>query len=317
MNEREEKGAREQAVKRTKAELLKGFDAVENPSDAAQTLDRIERKSAAKDERANDSQTAPTSPRSQADAVANAASVLKPDRAASVLVEAAELSAASAPTAKGMIDQAVIEADSSRSDDLPRGAKRGQKILRDETIRRMSAFDAADAVCFISINHLPHPRWVDAAMSGLSWAMTGGAGWFAVLLCEFALNPRRGREALLGVAPALLLATSSVECGIKPIFCRKRPFISIVQAIVVGRKPGSYSFPSGHSAAAFAGALLMSKHFPRHRNGFFALAITVAFSRIYLGDHYPGDVMSGSAAGALLANLYSRLLRVVGAAFRR
>lgn len=69
---------------------------------------------------------------------------------------------------------------------------------------------------------------------------------------------------------------------------------------------------SGHSAAAFAGAILLAREYPGAARGFFGLAALVAFSRIYLGAHYPGDVVSGSLLGTVLARIYSRLLRKIG-----
>jgi len=100
----------------------------------------------------------------------------------------------------------------------------------------------------------------------------------------------------------------AIKIPIKRYFRRRRPFISIVRAIVVGREPGSYSFPSGHSAAAFAGATLLQACYPRGRWLFFAIALLVAFSRVYLGAHYPGDVLSGGVAGGALAKLYRTLI---------
>jgi undecaprenyl-diphosphatase len=82
------------------------------------------------------------------------------------------------------------------------------------------------------------------------------------------------------VAPALWLATATVEHPIKKWFRRRRRFIHLIEAIIVGRKPGSYSFPSGHSAAAFAGALLLAREYPAGARGFFGLASLVAFSRV-------------------------------------
>ena len=109
-------------------------------------------------------------------------------------------------------------------------------------------------------------------------------------------------------APPLWFATLIVEYPIKYYFRRRRPFIDIVQAITVGRKPGSYSFPSGHSAAAFAGAWLLRRHYPRLTPLWYLIASLVAFSRIYLGVHYPGDVVSGSLLGTALAEAIRRVI---------
>ena len=95
---------------------------------------------------------------------------------------------------------------------------------------------------------------------------------------------------------------------------RRRPFVFLIEAIIVGRKPGSYSFPWGHSAAAFAAALLLTREYPGSAHGFFGLASLVAFSRIYLGVHYPGDLLSGSLPGMVLARFYSCVLRKIGVA---
>jgi undecaprenyl-diphosphatase len=100
-----------------------------------------------------------------------------------------------------------------------------------------------------------------------------------------------------------------VELIIKPFFKRRRPFITIIQAIVIGKKPGTWSFPSGHSAGAFAGAWLLNNKFPKFALLRYFIASLVAFSRIYLGDHYPGDVASGSLSGLVFAMVFYRILK--------
>jgi undecaprenyl-diphosphatase len=122
-------------------------------------------------------------------------------------------------------------------------------------------------------------------------------------------NQRVGSRAIFGVLPALWLATSTVEFPIKSFFRRRRPFLSLIRAIVVGRKPGSYSFPSGHSAAAFAGASLLCCHYPRWKILFYTIAGLVGFSRVYLGAHFPGDVLVGGVVGTSLAHVYRGVLR--------
>ena len=123
-------------------------------------------------------------------------------------------------------------------------------------IRRLKPLDAIDATIFIQINHLPHPELLDRLFSSFSWFMTGGHAWI-LFIAAGALSDKSRAIKACRILPALYLATYTVEIPIKRHFRRKRPFISIVRAIVVGRKPGSYSFPSGHSAAAFAGATLL------------------------------------------------------------
>ena len=131
-----------------------------------------------------------------------------------------------------------------------------------------------------SIISLTRSCWT-VLISRFSWFMTGGHAWILIIAFSALADRRRALKAL-GVLPAFYLATYSVEFPIKRYFRRRRPFISIVRAIVVGRKPGSYSFPSGQSAAAFAGATVLQTCYPRAPWALFAVAALVAFSRVYL-----------------------------------
>jgi undecaprenyl-diphosphatase len=84
--------------------------------------------------------------------------------------------------------------------------------------------------------------------------------------------------------------------------------VEIVQALVIGKKPGSWSFPSGHTASSFASAWVLSTVWPKRAPVFLGLAGAVGLSRIYVGAHYPGDVMSGAMCGLTLAELIRRLV---------
>ncbi len=182
--------------------------------------------------------------------------------------------------------------------------------LRQALLKRLKPLDALDANVFLLINHLPHTRLLNRFFYTLTLIFTGGAAWYTFMALVLWRRPQLGWRMVRESAVPLALAVSLVEYPIKRYFRRKRPFITIIQAIVIGKKPGSWSFPSGHSATAFAGAWLLSQHFPRKRGLLYTIASLVAFSRVYLGDHYPGDVVAGSTLGTVFAMIFRRLSRL-------
>lgn len=302
------------ALERAAAALEQGIAEVQTPAQAAQVIDQLEAAAGATTEAEVGVLVPPANPTAQAAAIEQAAAAAPAgQRTAAVIVEVAAQSAGAAPEGKPVLDEAVSAATGvSAKPPPPEEVRRARRLLRRELFRRLRPLQAIDATLFIEINHLPHPRLFDAFISRFSWIMTGGTGWIFILLAGLLRDRRYGSKAMVGVLPALWLATCTVEYPLKKWFRRRRPFIDVLRAVVVGKKPGSYSFPSGHSAAAFAGAVLISRYYPQGSRGFFALAGLVAFSRIYLGAHYPGDVLSGSVTGAVLARVYARLLRKRG-----
>lgn len=291
---------------------------IHTPREAERVLDQLER--AAGELREEDFEEKPCSPEQQAAAIESVAETTPPaERPAAVIAETAVQVAKTPPEQAEVLDRAISGVTGVPTDGGPHIApgpdtREAKRLLRKALYHRLKPLDAIDAGVYMQVNNMPHPRLLDAVMRRFSFVMTSGLGWLVPIAVAALRNPRRGGCVAWDVLPSLWIATGIVEYPIKKFFRRKRPFISIVRAIVVGRKPGSYSFPSGHTASAFAGATLLARHFPRHRRLIYLVASLVGFSRIYLGAHYPGDVVSGGIAGATFAKISRGLIRLLVAA---
>lgn len=234
------------------------------------------------------------------------------DKAASGIAQAAKEISASPGRERAALAEATHETLNPEQQGVPGVAHSKQReYLRQAVLKRMKPFDALDARLFLVVNHLPHNRWLNRIFSVFTFTFTAGLGWYAMMALSILVDPRRGARVACNVILPLSVASSTVEYPVKAFFRRRRPFIAFVQATVIGKKPGSWSFPSGHSASAFAGAWLLSREFPAQRPLIFLLAALVAFSRIYLGDHYPGDVVSGALSGMTIAEVIRRAQREV------
>lgn len=95
------------------------------------------------------------------------------------------------------------------------------------------------------------------------------------------------------------IATSLITTGLKLGISRDRPFITYPDLITQYTKAGSHSFPSGHTSSAFATATSLSLCYPKWYVivPAYAYAGTIAYSRMYLGVHYPTDVLFGALIG--------------------
>ncbi len=287
---------------RTLRALEKGFADIETEADAARAIDELEGIAVSIDEPPQEPNLeAPVSQILQRKQIARSG-----ENAVDVIAETTAQVAKASPENEVMLDAAIPAADEESK--LCEPSQRGRTLLRQEMLKRLAPFDSLDAIVYLEINRLPHPEAADRWLGRFSRAMTGGHGWIAVLVVAALVDRRRAWRVALHVLPALWLSTMTVEYPVKRFFRRQRPFLAIVEAIVVGRKPGSFSFPSGHSAAAFAGASLLARQYPQAGRVFYCVAGLVAFSRVYLGAHYPGDVLTGGLLGAGLARLFRSLI---------
>jgi undecaprenyl-diphosphatase len=136
---------------------------------------------------------------------------------------------------------------------------------------------------------------------------------WAVMSLALGLLTRRGlgrSSVLAGVTLLTTFAADSVSFGVKDLVARTRPADAHPQIHPLYVVHSS-SFPAGHAATAFAGATVLCYVAPRLTPLFVVLAAAVGFSRIYVGVHYPTDVLAGAAIGLLVGALAVGILRLI------
>ena len=282
---------------------------VRSPAEAERVLQDLERVAAdvTEAQAAKGAEAAPVAPH---EAVRQAAEAAPPGQKTTATL-AAVAAEAVAPAAKGAATleaaQEVLQPE-ARGERPPAELVKPRGYLQEAVLRRMSPLQAWDAWLFIAINHLPHTKLTNTIMYSLTVITVGGTAWYAGTVLAWLRGVPNGRRAVREMAVAATVATWLVEYPIKAYFRRRRPFIDVVRAMVIGKKPGSWSFPSGHTASSFASARILGCTWPEYRPAFYALASLVGFSRTYLGAHYPGDVLSGAVSGTILAELARRAL---------
>ncbi|MFZ3470230.1 bifunctional phosphatase PAP2/diacylglycerol kinase family protein [Streptomyces sp. 4.24] len=175
-----------------------------------------------------------------------------------------------------------------------RGAvARGDRWLFDVVARRH--WPGADRVL---------PRLGRAANHGVLWGGTAAA------IAVFGSAGAR-KAAVRGLA-SLALASATINTVGKWSVRRPRPVLDGVPAArQLATQPQTTSFPSGHSASAFAFAAGVALESPGWGAALAPVAASVAFSRVYTGVHYPSDVLAGAALGVAAGLVVRRLTRDV------
>lgn len=161
-----------------------------------------------------------------------------------------------------------------------------------------------------------HCAVLDYLLWGISAATDLYLLWFLLGVFVGLADKTRGKRIAICIFLALAFTYVSVDLVIKPLVARPRPFAALpgirqLEVSLPGKMVKSpFSFPSGHCASAMAGAWLLGAFYGRFRLPLCALVVLVAYSRIYLGMHYPSDCVVGLAVGLLCALLAKRVCRV-------
>ncbi|NMC55860.1 MAG: phosphatase PAP2 family protein [Eubacteriaceae bacterium] len=151
-----------------------------------------------------------------------------------------------------------------------------------------------DEIIYLFLHHKLYRRTLYFNLRAITQL---GSFCFAAILCLTLLFWHNAIMHTAGLFLAFVIVLNQfVVQTIKRIVNRPRPYTVIKQASSVKPLKCKYSFPSGHTNTAFSIAFVLSHVFPVLSIVYFTLAGLVGISRIYLGYHYPTDVLVGFAA---------------------
>ncbi len=150
-------------------------------------------------------------------------------------------------------------------------------------------------------DYIRHP-WLDVFFTFIT--KLGNAGWIWILAGILLLVCKRHRREGAAVLGALLIGFVITNLFLKNIVARPRPYTVLQGLEILISEPSDYSFPSGHTCSSVAAALTMLRMSDK-RIGIAAciLAVLIAFSRMYIGVHYPTDILAGAVIGVFAAFL--------------
>ncbi len=171
----------------------------------------------------------------------------------------------------------------------------------------MEAINSIDFSILDFIQNTFRCGFLDAVFPFVGTITNAGLLWIAI--AAGMLFFRKTRPAGVMMLAAMALGYLTGDLIIKHLVMRPRPFLVNTDFTLFIKAPSGYSFPSGHTTAAFASATVL---FIKHRRaGIAALAgaVIIAFSRLYCYVHYPSDVLCGIALGVLSAIVITVLFK--------
>lgn len=192
------------------------------------------------------------------------------------------------------------------------GADDGEEVppvTERRLVRALREINRLDLAVYSAVARSPTPS-LDQALRRLSGAADHSKISLTLAAAVAVAGGSRGRRASARGIASITVTSAAMNLAIKPVARRRRPdrpAAAVPEARHV-RMPKSHSFPSGHSAAAFAFAAGTGRTLPWTAPPLAILATLVAYSRVHTGVHYPMDVIIGALCGVTLAEVTNRII---------
>ena len=168
-----------------------------------------------------------------------------------------------------------------------------------------------DLVIFYFINHSLSLPILDKFFSLITNVNNWYIAYIILLLICIIKGGRTGRIVAISLL-LLITITDQLSAGIiKDLVHRLRPCAVLPNAITPLGCTGTYSFPSSHAVNNFAAAVFIYRFFPKLVWALFIAAILISISRVYLGLHYPSDVLGGAILGSFIGYFFASLVKLI------
>lgn len=166
----------------------------------------------------------------------------------------------------------------------------------------MESLLTLDGNILLWIQEYVRADWLTPVMKAIT--SLGNGGWFWIVLSVLLLCFKKTRKAGVYALIALAVGALITNLCLKNWVCRIRPYEVVDGLHILIGAPHDWSFPSGHTTASFAAGMIYYKTLPREYGiAALGLAVLIGFSRLYVGVHYPTDVLGGLVVGMVAAML--------------
>ncbi len=161
----------------------------------------------------------------------------------------------------------------------------------------LDLINGIDAAILLFIQENVWCGFLNSVMLFFSRIGNAGAVWL-ITAAALLLSKKYRRHGMILLA-CVAICWAFTELVLKNIIDRPRPFLVIEGLKTLSGRPKSFAFPSGHACAAFAAAYAITHCFRKKSGLIYIVAALIAIARVYVGVHYPSDVVVGALIGTL------------------